>query len=110
MPTACSPPELSRRLSGTGITANSLHPGVIKTNLGRHLPPRKDDRKDEDIYDKTIPQGAATQTYLAAHPAPAAISGHYFADCNPALASKNMYNAQLASELWEVSEKLVSAN
>ena len=100
--------ELSRRLAGTGITANSLHPGVIKTNLGRHLAPRNDDRKDEDIYDKDIPQGAATQTYLAAHPAPAGISGHYFADCNPALASEHMYNEQLAAELWQVSEDLTS--
>jgi NAD(P)-dependent dehydrogenase (short-subunit alcohol dehydrogenase family) len=98
--------ELSRRLAGTGIIANSLHPGVIKTNLGRHLPPREDDRKDEDIYDKDIPQGAATQVYVAVHPTPRTISGHYFADCNPALASAHMYDAQLAKRLWEVSEEL----
>lgn len=100
--------ELSRRLDGTGITANSLHPGVIKTNLGRHLAPREDDKKDEDIYDKTTPQGAATQAYLAAHPAPANISGQYFADSNPALASEHMYNEELAAQLWDVSEKLTS--
>ena len=81
---------------------------MIKTILARHLPPRDDDRKDEDIYDKDIPQGAATQAYLAAHPIPAGISGHYFADCNPALASEHMYNEQLAAELWKVSEELTS--
>lgn len=98
--------ELSRRLAGTGITANSLHPGVIKTNLARHLPPREDDRKDEDFYDKSIPQGAATQTYLAVHPVPADISGHYFADCNPALASEHMYDEEMARKLWAISEEL----
>ena len=73
--------ELARRLSGTGVTANSLHPGVIKTNLWRHLPDRANDAPDDDAYDKSIPQGAATQCYLAAHPIPASISGQYFADC-----------------------------
>lgn len=97
--------ELSRRLAGTGVTANSLHPGVIKTNLGRHLPERP---ADDDIYDKTIPQGAATQCYLAVHPIPGTISGQYFADCNPALASPLMYDQALAKELWAVSETLTS--
>ena len=100
--------ELSRRLADDGVTANSLHPGVIKTNLVRHLPPREDDRKDEDIYDKNIPQGAATQAYVAVHPIPATISGHYFADCNPAKASDHMYNQELAARLWDVSEDIVS--
>ena len=100
--------ELSRRLADHGITANSLHPGVIKTNLGRHLPPREDDRKDEDIYDKSIAQGAATQAYVAVHPTAAAISGQYFADCNPAQASKHMYDIEMAKKLWAVSEELVA--
>ena len=100
--------ELSRRLASDGVTANSLHPGVIKTNLARHLPPRQDDRTDEDIYDKNVPQGAATQAYVAVHPIPAAISGQYFADCNPALASKHMYDVELAGRLWDVSEDIVS--
>ena len=100
--------ELSRRLAGTGITANSLHPGVIKTNLGRHLPDRPDNAKDNDIYDKSIPQGAATQCYVAAHPIPAPISGQYFVDCNPAQASPLMYDEELAAKLWEVSERLTA--
>ncbi len=100
--------ELSRRLEDDGVTANSVHPGVIKTNLARHLPPRTDGRKDEDIFDKNIPQGAATQAYVAVNPTPAAISGHYFADCNPALATEHMYDAELAARLWQVSEDIVS--
>jgi NAD(P)-dependent dehydrogenase (short-subunit alcohol dehydrogenase family) len=95
--------ELARRLEGTGVTANSLHPGVIKTNLGRHLPSRP---SSDDIYDKDIPQGAATQCYVAANPIPADISGQYFADSNPALANSLMYDESLARKLWTVSEEL----
>ena len=100
--------ELSRRLASHGVIANSLHPGVIKTNLGRHLPPREDDRKDEDIYDKDIPQGAATQAYVAVHPIAGEISGQYFADCNPAQASAHMYDLEMAAKLWAVSEELTA--
>ena len=101
--------ELSRRLKGTAVTANSLHPGVIKTNLGRHLggPPRA---ADDDVFNKNIPQGAATQCYVAANPIPAGISGQYFSDCNPAMANKLMYDEALASKLWAVSEELIHKN
>ena len=95
--------ELARRTSGTTVTANSLHPGVIKTNLARHL----DRVIDESRFDKSIPQGAATQCYVAAHPIPAPISGEYFVDCNPARASDLMYDEALASRLWSVSEELI---
>ena len=95
--------ELARRMSGTTVTANSLHPGVIKTNLARHL----DRVIDESRFDKSIPQGAATQCYVAAHPIPAPISGAYFVDCNPARASDLMYDEALASKLWSVSEELI---
>jgi len=96
--------ELSRRRAGTRMTANSLHPGVIKTNLVRHL----DREIDDSRFDKTIPQGAATQCYVAAHPIPAPISGEYFDDCNPARASDLMYDKALAGRLWSVSEELIA--
>ena len=98
--------ELARRLEGTGVTANALHPGVIKTNLGRHLPEQKD--ASDDVYNKSIPQGAATQCYVAAHPTAAAINGQYFADCNPVEANKLMYDQALATKLWQISEELVA--
>lgn len=99
--------ELSRRLAQTRVTANAVHPGVINTNLGRHLP--QDDRaKDDSAFDKNIPQGAATQCYVAANPIAAPISGQYFVDCNPAQANEKMYDVELAARLWEVSEQLIA--
>jgi NAD(P)-dependent dehydrogenase (short-subunit alcohol dehydrogenase family) len=100
--------ELSRRLANTNVTANSLHPGVIKTNLGRHLEDRTDKTEDKDRYNKSTPEGAATQCYVAANPIPASISGQYFSDCNPAMASSLMYDEALASRLWSVSEELTA--
>ncbi len=102
--------ELARRLAGTGVTANSLHPGVIKTNLGRHISRDPNVPVDESVFNKSIAQGAATQCYVAAHPIPAPISGHYFSDCNPALASKLMYDSTLAGHLWTVSEQLTGSS
>lgn len=97
--------ELARRLDGSGVTANTLHPGVIKTNLARHLDEDPDD-VDDSMFDKSIPQGAATQCYVATNPALSSVSGHYFVDCNPATANDFMYDAALAQQLWSVSEKL----
>ncbi|MEP1594025.1 MAG: SDR family NAD(P)-dependent oxidoreductase [Halieaceae bacterium] len=97
--------ELARRLKDTGVTANSLHPGVIQTNLGRHLDTPARDPNDP-VYNKDIAQGAATQCYVAAHPTAAPISGQYFADCNPATANPLMYDEDLAARLWQVSEQL----
>lgn len=97
--------ELSKRLEGTGATANSLHPGVIKTNLGRHMEDQKP--ADDSVFNKSIAQGAATQCYVAAHPIPQRISGQYFADCNPAQGLPLIYDTGLAARLWATSEKLV---
>jgi NAD(P)-dependent dehydrogenase (short-subunit alcohol dehydrogenase family) len=95
--------ELARRLSDTDTTANSVHPGVIDTNLGRHLPD-----KEQPKDDKSVEQGAATQCYVAANDIPANITGQYFVDCNPAQANAKMYDPQLASKLWRVSEELIA--
>jgi NAD(P)-dependent dehydrogenase (short-subunit alcohol dehydrogenase family) len=100
--------ELSRRLKQTSVTANSVHPGVIKTNLARYIPGSETRAADDPIYNKTIPQGAATQCYVAANSIPAKITGHYFADCNPARANPLMYDEELAARLWSVSEDLTA--
>ena len=80
--------ELARRLADTNATSNSLHPGVIPTNLSRHLPPREIDTSDPRY--KTIPQGAATQCYVATDSELDRVTGYYFSDCNPSEASAHM--------------------
>lgn len=100
---------LARRFAGTGKTANALHPGVIATNLTRHMNPavRLVMPIASALAMKSIPQGAATQTYVAVHPGAAKVNGEYFADCNPAKSSRHARNDEMAERLWDVTEKIV---
>lgn len=100
--------ELARRLEGTNATANSLHPGVIPTNLGRHMSGLVTALFGlvGGVIFKSVEQGASTTCYVAAHPDLDGISGHYFADNNPQKPSAYARNGKLAIRLWEESEKL----
>lgn len=95
--------ELARRLADTTATSNSLHPGSVDTNIFRNATRNNPARKL-----KTAAEGAATQCYLASHPALTGVSGYYFADCNPVEPSPQMQDAELAARLWRVSEDLVA--
>jgi WW domain-containing oxidoreductase len=102
--------ELSRRLPGPRQLANAVHPGVIATNLSRHLPALIQVAMDvfTPIALKSIPQGAATQCYVATHPA-LSENGEYFYDCNVKRSTRLGSDAQLARELWDVSERIARA-
>jgi len=106
--------ELARRLADTNATSNSVHPGIINTNLGRHMAAWA--RVVSDLFGwifmKPVDAGAATQCYVATYPALADLSGYYFADCNPVVPDPKMEDPVLAARLWEVSEELtgVTAN
>ncbi len=102
--------ELSRRLEGTDQVANACHPGVIATNLGRHMPwiARVLYPVASAIAMKNVAQGAATQTYLATHPDAADVSGEYYADCNPAKHSRHARNGEMAKRLWDVTEEILA--
>ncbi|KAJ8536794.1 hypothetical protein K7X08_035195 [Anisodus acutangulus] len=90
------------------ITANSLHPGAIATNLfrqhsiisgivnliGKHVM-------------KNVQQGAATTCYVALHPDVKGVSGKYYADCNIADVSSQANDAGLAKKLWDFTMNLV---
>lgn len=99
--------ELARRFEGTGRRANSLHPGVIRTNLARHL----DDAEGllSTMRLKSIPQGAATQVLLATHPELRDANGLYYADCQPKDPHPNAKRADLRDALWAKTEELVAA-
>jgi WW domain-containing oxidoreductase len=102
--------ELARRLVGTRRTAHAVHPGVIATNLGRHMPSimRVALGVAAPLVLKSIPQGAATQTWAAVHPAAASLSGTYLADCNVARPRRDAEDPALAARLWEVTERIVA--
>ncbi len=102
--------ELARRLAGTRRTANAVHPGVIMSNLWRHVPGIASFAMGlvGPLVLKTAAQGAATQVYVAVHPAVAASSGAYFADCNVARPRADADDPAAARRLWEVTEKIVA--
>lgn len=103
--------ELSRRLASTKKTANACHPGIINTNLFRHLNPFVRATLGtiaEQLVFKSIPQGAATACYLAVHPAAAMITGAYFSHCNVAQCRADAADPALAKKLWERTEQIVA--
>jgi NAD(P)-dependent dehydrogenase (short-subunit alcohol dehydrogenase family) len=101
--------ELAKRLHGTTKTANAVHPGVIKTNLGRSMASfaRVALAIAEPLVLKSNAEGAATQVYVATRPELEGVTGEYFADCNIAKSSPVSYDAALATRLWEESERIV---
>ena len=102
--------QLARRFAGTGRTANAVHPGVIRTNLQRHMNPilAASMALAGPFVLKTVAEGAATQTYVATHPGLAGVSGEYFASCNVARPRADASDAELARRLWETSEQIVA--
>ncbi|XP_075507877.1 short-chain dehydrogenase TIC 32 B, chloroplastic-like [Primulina tabacum] len=103
--------ELSRRLKaeGTNITVNSVHPGLIMTNLFKHSGvSMKIFRFVCCFMWKNIPQGAATTCYVALHPGLKGVSGKYFMDCNEFKPNKLARNEVVAKKLWDFSENLVN--
>lgn len=100
--------QLAVHLEGTGKTANAVHPGLIHTNLMRHTNRVIDAAiaVGRPLVVKTIPEGAATQCYVATHPTVGEVSGEYFADCNRAKSSRKGRDMTLARRLWDRSEEL----
>jgi retinol dehydrogenase-12 len=101
--------ELARRLAGTGVTANSLHPGTVRTGFGR----------DGDIsglfavgikiggvFFKSPAQGARTSIHVASAPDLESTSGEYFVNRRVSKPSAAARDDEQARRLWEVSEQL----
>ncbi|PKA56380.1 Short-chain dehydrogenase TIC 32, chloroplastic [Apostasia shenzhenica] len=104
--------ELSRRLQeeGANITVNSVHPGIIMTNLMRHsFLLMKVLKIFTYIFWKNVPQGAATTCYVALHPSLKGTMGKYYIDCNEMKPSIFARDEKLAKKLWDFSELLVKS-
>ena len=102
--------ELAKRLKDTNATANAVRPGVIATNLGRHLPQWQvwALKTIGKPFTKTVGQGAATTCYVATAPALNEVSGIFFEHCNPHRPGGHTENTDMAAKLWAVSEELTS--
>jgi NAD(P)-dependent dehydrogenase (short-subunit alcohol dehydrogenase family) len=98
--------ELSRRLAGTGVTTYSLHPGVVATEVWRHVPWfLQPFLKLAGMI--TAEEGAQTTLHCATAPALANETGLYYDRCATRTPSALVQDLRLAKELWERSEALV---
>jgi NAD(P)-dependent dehydrogenase (short-subunit alcohol dehydrogenase family) len=116
--------EATKRWADDGITANSLMPGAIRTNLQRYVQNdeatlarwAKAERENADFW-KSTEQGAATSVLLATSPLLAGIGGRYFEDCNEAVVDDSnvpmrgvrsyALDPEAATRLWDVSLELL---
>jgi NAD(P)-dependent dehydrogenase (short-subunit alcohol dehydrogenase family) len=101
---------LAPRLTGTGVGAFSLHPGVIPTNLSKHFGVGGTIyRAIGGLFLKSVAQGAATTVFAATAPElTEAHSGIYLADCNQAQPMQAALDGALVERTWELSEKAIA--
>jgi NAD(P)-dependent dehydrogenase (short-subunit alcohol dehydrogenase family) len=101
--------ELARRLEGSGVTANVLHPGVVRTAFGQEDPVRWMRLLLPLVrpFLKTPEQGAATPVHLASARELAGVTGTYFANKRPRKSSPRSYDEDAARRLWVMSAQLV---
>lgn len=102
--------ELSRRLQGTGVSANALHPGFVRTGFGHN---------NGGMLSRIIglmgvfaiseDQGAQTSIYLASSPEVEGVSGQYFDKQAPSKTAPQALDDAAAARLWTVSEEYVQS-
>lgn len=103
--------ELAKRVPA-GQTVNAVHPGVIATNLSRHMSSIVQvtfSTLGNLLFLKDAPQGAATQCFVAVNEGAATITGEYWADCNVAACSRHGTDMAMAAALWTKTEEIVAA-
>jgi retinol dehydrogenase 12 len=98
---------LARRLRGSRVTTNSLHPGVVRTGFGHNTQGLMNFVvKAFGLFFLTAERGARTSVYLSSSPEVEGVSGQYFIKCRPAKPSREARDEQLAERLWQVSAEL----
>jgi len=103
--------ELARRLAGTGVTVNCLHPGGIASGLWTNNGALAQFlMKAGRLFLKTPEQGAQTTIYLASSSKVDGVTGKYYANCREKTSNKESYDADVARRLWEVSERMTRAS
>ncbi|XP_012508533.1 PREDICTED: retinol dehydrogenase 14 [Propithecus coquereli] len=103
--------ELARRLEGTNVTVNVLHPGITRTNLGRHIHIPLLVKPLFNLvswaFFKSPVEGAQTSIYLASSPKVEGVSGRYFGDCKEEELLPKAMDESVARKLWDISEVMV---
>ena len=103
--------EFARRLSGSGITVNCLHPGFTKTNITRtYKGIIKFFTKIIFSFAKSPEEGAKTSIYLASSPEVEGVSGKYFINKKEAKSKDITYDTSVAKKLWDVCANLTKLN
>jgi retinol dehydrogenase 14 len=102
--------ELARRLQATSVTANALHPGVVRTSFGAEDPGRVQRLFTPFMrpFMKTPAQGAATSVHVASAPDLEQVTGRYFASSKPRKSAKRSYDEAVAARLWQLSAGLTA--
>ncbi|HLI78691.1 MAG TPA: SDR family oxidoreductase [Candidatus Binataceae bacterium] len=99
--------ELARRLAGTGVTVNAVHPGAVATNLASNNRGIVSAAwKLAGTFMKSPESGARTQVYLASSPQLEGVTGKYFIDSKEARSSAESHDANIARRLWDVSAQM----
>jgi NAD(P)-dependent dehydrogenase (short-subunit alcohol dehydrogenase family) len=98
--------ELARRLSGTSVTSNAVHPGGVRTGWGRHAGVFSAGWTLARPFLVSPETGARTSVFVASSDDVADVTGAYFVDCALHASSPPSYDEDAARRLWEVSERL----
>ena len=100
---------LARRLQGTSVTSNSLHPGVVNTGFGKTTTGlNRLVARLSNLFSVTPEKGAETSIYLATSPEVEGVTGQYFAAKKVARANRAAYDEGAQERLWRLSETLLS--
>ncbi|XP_034022491.1 retinol dehydrogenase 12, like [Thalassophryne amazonica] len=101
--------SLAKKLEGTGVTTYALHPGLVQTELWRHMNPfQRAVMTVVSPFTKNSVQGAQTSIYCAVEPKLEKESGGYYSDCAPANCSTAAKDDNLAQKLWDLSCQMLS--
>lgn len=96
--------ELARRLEGTGVTANAIHPGLMRSDLMREAPAPL--RWLLRLLSASPEKAAVTPIYLASSPEVAGVSGKFFKNKRPVVSAPPSHDREAQRRLWDVSAAL----
>ena len=101
--------ELARRLEGTNVTVNALHPGLVASNFAvtnNKNPLNRIMRMGLNLFSISLEEGAKTSVYLATSPDVEGVTGKYFEKCAEKRSAEASYNEADAKRLWQLSEEI----